>query len=543
MVRVCLLFSIVMACGGNSTPPSPAAALSATWNAPAILAHVPADTPYVFGVIDPVDRKLWDQMFTRADRKVAEAVRAVEQLPPDFDRADLEPHMRALFAVFDELRGKDLSRWGTELGFHPSGRFVLYGLSVWPVLRVAIADPARMRALAKRVIAAAGLPVEEGVQAGHAYWLFTAEKAAIIASVLDDEAVIAIVPSSIVRQALPLVLGVRKPARSLRDTTTLPELIGHYNLLSGMVGYADVRAAANIITQRAPSAFAALDQPLVAATGPVSPACRDDVERLVSLVPRIVLGYRRLDKTGLHGRLIFELPPAVTAAIRKLSVAVPGVVPGISGEPLVALGVAARVDEAINLVRRLTKHLADRPFSCPWFDGSGDAFAKLDVALALPMPPAIQTLHGAAFVLEDFQREPLRVSASALIAGDQAHDAVTLVLRRVLGINVHVGPGGAAVQVPIGPLGMPPSLTAHAAGTLGRAAVAVGELSVARVTKLLETAAPARSPLASIAMDSARLRQLGLFDEEDDSMMDFRHVALQLEVIDEGLALEMFGRF
>ena len=61
------------------------------------------------------------------------------------DRSQLEPPLRAYFAMLDELEGKNIRQWGHALGFDPSGRFVLYGLSVWPVLRVAVVNETRLR--------------------------------------------------------------------------------------------------------------------------------------------------------------------------------------------------------------------------------------------------------------------------------------------------------------------------------------------------------------------------------------------------------------
>jgi hypothetical protein len=43
----------VSSCGGR--PASEQAALSSSWVAPAMLSSVPADSPYVLGVLEPVD--------------------------------------------------------------------------------------------------------------------------------------------------------------------------------------------------------------------------------------------------------------------------------------------------------------------------------------------------------------------------------------------------------------------------------------------------------------------------------------------------------
>lgn len=538
-----LLIVVSVSCGGGGSRQPSSIAIKSTWNAPAMLGHVPADSPYVVGVIDPIPSEFRDRMFAAADEKMATAVAALDGLPRDFDRSTLEPHVRAMFVVLDELRGKDMKRWGTELGFDPGGRFVLYGLGVWPVLRVAITDANKLRRLAKRVLAETAKPVDEGALGGRAYWKLTVAKVTMILAVLDDELVAAVLPTSIVDKALPLVLGVDKPARSLRETNVMPALIAQYKLMPSMVGYLDVLAAANIVTQRTSSSSRELDRPLAEATGAITQECRADIDRLVALVPRMVMGYRKLDKSGMHARIIAEMPQAITRELARLRVAVPGVTAGLSGAPLGSLGIAAKLDEAIPLLRKMTRHLADAPFRCTWFHELNQAAASLDARLAQPLPFGMRGVTGMSLVVDNFAMEPLDARGHVIVTGGRPHEILTKLLRSVPGMGgFMLNPDGRPVPIQIGLFGLPADVTAHAAASGDRAVLTLGPGSVTKATEVLSWPVPTHSPLMSLGMDVLRMRALGAVKDQDTSM-EMKDLVLQLDVISEGLALDMFGTF
>jgi hypothetical protein len=141
-------------------------------------------------------------------------------------------------------------------------------------------------------------------------------------------------------------------------------------------------------------------------------------------------------------------------------------------------------------------------------------------------------------------REPISATGHVLLVGDRAHDVATLALRNLLGMtNLTLLPDGRPVPLSFASLGLPPSLSGHAAASAGRAAVAVGPASVATVTRSLEAPTPALSPLASLGMDISAWRERGLLDDEDGRDEELRDIAIQLEVIPDGIALEMFATF
>src|SRR5689334_9624089 len=141
-LRLLAVVVVVAACGGKPPPPPSAqAALSSRWSAPAILAPVPADSPYVLALVDPISEALRAKMMARLDAQLTQSMQKLEALS-GVDRSKLEPGARALLALGDELHGVKPSQWFEKLGLNERGRFVIYGLSLWPVLRADITDAA-----------------------------------------------------------------------------------------------------------------------------------------------------------------------------------------------------------------------------------------------------------------------------------------------------------------------------------------------------------------------------------------------------------------
>jgi len=160
------------------------------------------------------------RMMHNLDAQLAESMKALDKLS-DEDGKD-EPWMRAVRALVDELRGKGASAWYDQLGIDPHGRFVVYGMSLWPVMRIELNNPAKLRAVIARMLSAAGVQPQQRTLDGRTYWLAGDREVSFVAAVLDREAVAAVLPTAALDAALPQVLGIRPPERSLATTATVP---------------------------------------------------------------------------------------------------------------------------------------------------------------------------------------------------------------------------------------------------------------------------------------------------------------------------------
>lgn len=536
----------VSACGGGGTHASAQqGTLSSTWQAPAVLSYVPADTPYLLATLQPIPRGWRDRMYASADERVAELQKQLALMPTDKDRGSLAPPVRAALAVLAELQATDAKHWTQALGFDEDGRFVIYGASLWPVLRYTVADPAKVTHFAQVAIDAAGVAVTKAELGGKTYWRYDDDGATIVGAIVDGDLVASMFPTSIVNEMLPLVLGTVKPAKSLADTQSITALMGHYQLMPASFGYVDLRATADIVMGRTTGSSSGLDRPISQAAGSLPGACRADIDRLVGLVPRVVLGYRKLDANGAQFRMIAELPAAVAAAIAKLRTAVPEVTAGGNGRALMTLGVAASYEDMVPLIRRVATNVGDHPFTCPWFARLNDAAADALRVIDRPMPPVLRTLRGFSFVMDDFAKDPPLVEAHATFVGPHLRDLMSMLSMFVPGFNgVTLPADGSPVPLPLAALHVPPTITAHVAATDERLSVAVGTGTEARVREMIGSGLPKHSPLFSMSMDFTRWAELGLMSKEAASpMVAIRDFAMQIDLIGDGLVTDMYMTF
>ena|GEM_PF-5068950 len=529
------VLAVALSCGGSSRP----ATLSSSWVAPSILAQVPADSPYVIATLQPIDERLRRRLLGGVNHSLAEALKTGTQVPAS-ERADLAPMTRALLALGDELRGKNLDNWWRELGFDPNGRFAMYGLSIWPVARVEVADPARLRGVVERVITAAGLKPQRATLGGHAYWTLGSDELTAVAAVLDHEAVVALLPTSALAATLPLVLGTEKPAHPLGAATTVTDLLAHNHFLNVMLGYVDFRSVLAVMTGPTPSA---LDAPVRAKAGPIPAACSADLARMVAAAPRIAFGYRRFDDRGFDGAMVVETTPSVVSAFKRMHASVPELTTPIAGHPLFAFGAAVNPDDLIGWLRSVTADLHTQPFTCPWFAGANRAAEELAAKLSTPLPPMVRGLHGFAVVVDSLTITPFDVEGHLLIAGDHAPDLISMLTSSIPFLpNIPVKPDGHPVELPTKQLNLPVR-SAHVAMTPDRIVIAAGANSAQRATAHLATPAPRSSPLGLMVFDMPRLQALlAAIGSKDAAQLDYiGDIGMSLDATDEGVGFEVWG--
>lgn len=537
-----LVVILLVACGGENKP-APISAKQPTHRT--MLSAVPADTPYVIALLDQVPQSVRDVMFQYTDQKLARAIELMKSIPPGFDRSKLDVPERLGLAFLDELKNSDLKHWGRDLGLDPSGRFALYGLSVWPVLRVAVADPVKLRGVVARMIAGAGLGpmVVERTHEGRRYWSVTVKRVTILAAVLETEAVAAVVPNTAVGETLPLLLGTRMPDHSLAETRRVPDLLAAHHFTNLMFAYFDLQRVAAILTGRGSGP---LESVLHEATGPISDVCKSDIERLVAIAPRFVMGYHTFDATRFHASIVAELAPDILHELQTLRTVVPEVVDGPAGNPLFSFGAAMKLDALIPVMARAVEAVKARPFQCASLEPVNHSLDELGQLIAKPLPPAFQGFRGISVVLEDFRKEPFDLAGSLQIATDRGPDLIALLQQNVPGMGgVTIVPDGRPVALPTTLFGLPPTTQLHAASRADRVAVAVGRTSAQRVRELVNAKTPQHSPLVMFAFDVPRMEELGLLDKEEQSLGsdNMTSVLLQVDAKDDGLALEVFGTF
>jgi hypothetical protein len=490
-------------------------------------------------VLEPINESLRQKMLQGIDERFAEALRTLEATHAEAGDK-LDPWIRALIAVMKEMRGKTGTNWMEHLGFDPKGRFALYGLSVWPVMRIEISSATRLRATIERVMTTAGVKLPQRTLAGHAYWVAGGGNFSFVAAVLEREAVAAVVPTGLLDAMLPLVLGTRTPEPNLATAPVVPDLLGRHRFLGILLGYLDARNAIDIVAGARPGPF---DAPIRAATGAVSPACRGDLDRLAALVPRFVFGYHRVDEKGFEGSAVLETAPGVVSALRKMHAMVPEVTAPTAGHPLVAFGAALDPRELVNWLKGVTGQLQVHPFTCPWFAKLNEAGTELAGKLATPLPATWFGLRGFSLVLDDATVKPPSFAGHLIVAGERVSDLVTSLAGTVPAIaGIPLNSSGRPIALPVQQFQLPVR-SAHLALTTDRLVIAAGGDSARVATETLAVPAPKVSPLMVMAFNMPRAQQLlaAMGQPPVTNVGYIDDVGISLDVVDAGIAFDVWG--
>jgi len=532
-VRLSLALIIaVAACSHPSAAPQAPKAVASTWKGPEILASVPADTPYFFGVLEPMPKGVRDQLFAQSGVQVKEAL----------ERAAASEQGKAGLAagvLLHELDGVDPAHWIESLGLSPDARFVLYGMSIWPVMRVEVKDAARVRDVVGKLMKIAGPEVKEQTIGGTLVYEIVSPKAAVVVAVLEREVVGAVVPTPALDKALPDILGDHRPAKSLRDAPVLPALLAKHRFLPTMVGYVDVVRTLDAISGKGKGQLDELDAMFA---GLITAPCQDDLARIASVLPRLVIGYRRLDERGFVAAMAIEAPPSVIKGLQKLHTAMPAM--PLKTQPMFAFGAAVNVDAMFAWMRDVTSALRSRPFRCDAFASVNHDVDDLAIKLDQPMPPIARGLRGFELVVDDASMMPPSGTGHLLVVGDHMADLVHQLVKAVpMFASLNLESNGVPIAVPIDQLGVPGLKSAHVALRETRAALAIGDSSASRASERL--AAPdAHAPLMTLSYDLPKLRErFGMFLKDGDlqGLSNVGATSLALDVGEDGIYVDMVG--
>jgi len=527
-VRSLLVLIVVAACSHPASAPSNVAS---AWKGPEILAAVPADTPYAIAVLDPMPAAVRDQLLAQSGTQIRKALEKA---------AGREGKGAKLAAVMlHHLEGVPDARWLDAFGFSGDTRFVIYGLSVWPVMRVEVKDRAKVQKLLDEVMTVADVgAIAKRPDDRHIVFM-QGEKVSFVVALLDHELVAAMVPGDKLTQLMPVIDGTEKPQQSLRESPVLPSMMAKHRFLSTMILFADFQRGLDAMTGHGHGQYDNLDTMFA---GLITPPCEADIGRIVSVMPRVVLGYRKLDEHGFTATMAVEAPASLIKALAKLHTTMPAMPVGT--QPLFAMGAAVNLDAALDWMKETTHSLRATPFRCDALASMNHDIDDLASKLDEPLPPMAHGWRGFELVIDDASVMPPGGTGHVLVAADHMADIIHMLLAKLpMTAALQVPATGAAVALPVDQLGVPGIKSAHLALQPTKAALAIGDNSAARATARL-SAPDAHAPLMSLSYDLPKVRErFGMFlkDSDLDSFSTMGSTSLALDVGDDGIYVDMVG--
>ncbi len=451
-----------------------------------------------------------------------------------FPEAPDKPLARFGWQLVKQLVGKPRAVWWGDLGFKPHGHYLVYGLELWPVVRIELADPARTRAAMERAMAGAGRAVSFGGVAG---WQVDQDLVSIAVAVTDAgagraELVATVAPTAHLQDIAQRAIGER-PARPL-TAAQIRDIANRHHVATATLAVVDTR---KVIAQL--SSIAAALHTQDASGGPVIPQdCERDAERVAGLMPRYVVGYSKVNvERGQRPARRRAGTARVARGLDKLHVAMPALAPR-ADSPLMTLQVAIDLDAAVGWLRGATALLAAEPFTCSELRDINDEARQLHAKLAEPLPDTVRGIHGFQMVIDDATITPPSGTGYALVAGN----AITTLLEKVgpiPGLGPMLPGGGKPIALPTQALGIP-NLQAYFGATMERAVVAIGRDSSARVSQALEASASGRAPLLTLSTNFHELvrRLPDGVKAEHGTFQNVRRETMTVDVADDSLVFD-----
>lgn len=401
------LFTVLSAaCGRSEEPAEPSNTL---------LAHVPADTPYVAANLEPLPETVVDSYLSRMqpalDEMQSQLSSARSELEAGRDggtgSTGDDPAARLALAVLRQLDGK-LSRAGlSDLGLDITANKVVYGLGVFPVLRMGLSDPARLRATIQTVLKDAAIEDVELNHQGAAFWRVVADHhdegpLGLYLAVLEDHFAIGLLPPAFESELLSGFLGLELPPASeaAARLSELNHVQGYTPFGSAIVDLhrlADQFLDAESVTARTMAAVGEYDP------ASISAACVSEIHGIIDNAPRLTAGTTAFSATKIAYQYRLESPASLAGQLAGLVARVPPA--NAASSRMLDLSFGMRIGALRDFLREKAAAITENPYECEQLQDINSSAASSLAQLDQPMPPFINNFRG------------LRISLSEVLLG------------------------------------------------------------------------------------------------------------------------------
>ncbi len=457
-----------------------------------LFAYVPADTPYLAGNLQPPSDEVIDTFLHRIqpvlDTVQAELRQAIEALEAentgDSQSTSEEQHgdmaVQLMHAVLMELDGK-LNRQGLEsLGFDLQSHKVVYGMGVFPVVRLGLSDASALRATIQRILDSAGTSAPEKTHQGISYWRLSEDSdgqdpAGLYVAILQDHLALSIFPPMAEAELLPLFLGLQLPAES-NAAARLAELNAKHGYTAFGSGIMDLdKLVDEFIT---PDTILAQS---LAASGEFDPAtmtpeCVSEIRGIVSHTPRFTMGVTELTTAAIAMQYRLETEPNLAQQLAGLVAEIPAANP--LSDRMLEFSFGMRFGAVRDFLRDKAAAIMETPFQCEHLVDINQSATETFARLNQPMPPFVNNFRGVRLSLSELtmaQSIPENARGQIAVHVDQPEMFVGMAQMFLPDLSaLTLVPGEPPVQLPASLIPMP-GIVAFAALSDDAIGLSIGE--------------------------------------------------------------------
>ena len=474
-------------------------AAAAKLTAPALFAHIPADTPYAFAAFDPLPSAYWDAVGGAVKPELEQLLDQMSQIPAD------SPAQKFAQGLAREFRG-NLNAAGLKKSFGISAdkRWAFYGVGIIPVLRLELADGKALRATLDRISKESGFTLPTATAGTTTYYRFEDGDVVVVAVVLDDQVVVSGGPKALVDQSLKFIVGGEKPQPSMADGGALKEVTARHGFASYGSGFVDSAKMLKVVL---------MADLMKSATGGggLPEACKPQLEALAVKFPRLAFGYDEVSPTRAAMRMVLEMEAGLVARMKQLEVDVPGMSGGkLADKALIAIGGGIDIGKAKAMANDFADGMVAFGTACAVPDMVASA-GEMKEGLSQPLPPVVEGIKGGLVALLSAELSggrPSNVAGFGYVITDNPGALVDMATQQMaaMGNTPKIGKDGKFYDVV--PAGAVPGLDAVKAAVKDKAVVvATGAKGTEAAERSL--AAKGKAPLLFLSYDYGRLLKMG----------------------------------
>jgi len=397
-----------------------------------ILSGIPADTPYVFLALEPegLDALPWSpsELVPLYDKFIEDiAPREAARTAAPAERTLDQSGQFLVWSLLKELDGKLSAEGLTSFGVDLDGTWAVYGLGIFPAVRITLDDPAAATATMDRVLERAELVVERpridfdgNLAPGGKSVDADASSVTLRVATLDpewqmavgvvgDELVATIAPTELMPTLLEPLAGALPAGSSLADSAQFETLATRYvdgSSLGDGFGYVDlVGTAYGFARKGAPLLGRSLD----AVDAPrLEGVCADEWGSVAEHFPYLVAEFDPISFFDIRsGSVTLQMSnDELMAQLAQLRADVGTVAPtSEDASPTMSLGFNVDLDGALELLNAYGTAIGASPYQCDSLGWVNTTAARV-VAAEMLVPKPLQGLRGGHFIIDELGDAP-----------------------------------------------------------------------------------------------------------------------------------------
>ena len=382
-----------------------------------LLAHVPADTAYVFAALEHTPKEITDAYIARFQPVLEVITQQVAEFQADYASGNYEDNQVAKLAtaVLDELGGNLTADKLKNLGISLQADHAIYAMGIFPVIRLGLGDATEFRNAIARIETKMGFEMPEKELNGSAYWRVAEEgmPVGIYIAILDQQLALSAFPTHAEDSLLAAFLGQEMPENSMASTNALAIM----NSKKGYTGY----GSGIIDLQKLAAEFLNADSATHRYLGPNSElqlpslddVCVAELKSLVAKTPRFTAGTTKLTANQVAMRYELEIENSLALNLVSLVSDTPI---AVDGDHLLSGSLALQVGKLRRFVLDKVNAIVATPYECEMLQQLNQNATQLVEQLNIPMPPMVNNLMGARILIDDFDPKADFKAGSGLLA-------------------------------------------------------------------------------------------------------------------------------